>query len=977
MLATVKERLEDWLKVQTNEKAFLFYYNETWSAMLGYPSGHGQDKNINDHHFHWGYFIHAASFLEQYEPGWAAKWGEMIHLLIEDAASTNRNDTLFPFLRNFSPYAGHSWANGFATFPQGNDQESTSESMQFNSSLIHWGSVTGNDSIKNLGIYLYTTEQSAIEEYWFDQNERNFKSTQQYSLVSRVWGNSYDNGTFWTADIAASYGIEMYPIHGGSLYLGHDTTYSKKLWKEIEQNTGILKNEANDNLWHDIMWQYLSFTDPEKAIDLYDSYSDRNLKFGVTDALTYHWLHSMNALGNVDASITANHAVAAAFNKAGVITYVAQNYGTDSITVTYSTGFKLSVPPKTLATSRDLDVNGSLTSSFSEAYLGGSVDLELIVTEGNPSKIEFYNGVDLIGSKTQMPYSITVENLTAGKQYFYARIYEGTKFEISNLVPVTVGEQLPYSFEPIAIPGSFSAAHYDVFEGGNGNGIAYQDITVGNEGNFRTEEYVDAEKSGSQGSIVTNISSNEWLEYTVDVKQAGNYNLSFKYASGNTSGGGPFKIESDEIEVKNDIKVNYSGAWDAWTTKTVNNVPLKSGVQVLRFTFNEGELNLGRLTFTYVAGLTYSQPVAKAGENEIVVLPSNSIQLDGTGSSEPSNQTLIYEWTQVYGPSTLQFSDNTLAEPIVKTLKEGIYKIRLKVDNGTYSDVDEVYIISSNTNNVAPKVSISSPSNNSKFVESESLSISAFASDLNDRVTKVDLWINDILIGSAQEPYNWPWEPDSGKYKLVAIAYDSFGDSTISSTINVSVDPAPSCEGTSWNGDFKYLFSDDDNNPTITFIPTHSATGSPTCILYYGTDPGAMGGQGVKPNVPFRISASEGSKIYFYYTYSFQGGLENNNSGNKDTYVIGSCEEEPTNVKNISTDFELEYYPNPVRDFLHIELKQGISNISVFNSMGQQMQERQVKNTNFNLDMSTYASGLYWVNVFRNGQLKRILISKM
>ena len=141
----------------------------------------------------------------------------MIDLLIRDAASTNRNDSMFPFLRNFSPYAGHSWANGFASFPQGNDQESSSESMQFASSLIHWGSITNNDSIRDLGIYIYTTEQAAVENYWFDMYNRVFDSQQQYKLVSRVWGNSYDNGTFWTSDIAASYGIELYPIHGGSL----------------------------------------------------------------------------------------------------------------------------------------------------------------------------------------------------------------------------------------------------------------------------------------------------------------------------------------------------------------------------------------------------------------------------------------------------------------------------------------------------------------------------------------------------------------------------------------------------------------------------------------------------------------------------------------------------------------------------------------------------------------------------------------
>ncbi|MCT4624643.1 MAG: glycosyl hydrolase, partial [Schleiferiaceae bacterium] len=343
----VKDRLEDWLKVQSNEVAFLFYYNQSWTALLGYPAGHGQDININDHHFHWGYFIHAASFLEQFEPGWAQQWGGMIDLLVRDAASPNRNDNLFPFLRNFSPYAGHCWANGFASFPQGNDQESTSESMQFNSSLIHWGSVTGNDSIRDLGIYLYTTEQSAVEEYWFDQHQRNFGPNQQYSLVSRVWGNSYDNGTFWTNDIEASYGIELYPIHGGSLYLGHDTNYVNTLWNEIEQNTGILTNDPNVNLWHDVMWKYLSFIDPVKALALYDSYPNRSLKFGVSDAHTYHWLHGMDVLGVVDVSITSNHPLAAAFNNNGDITYVAQNYGNTSKVVNFSSGYSLTVPPHT------------------------------------------------------------------------------------------------------------------------------------------------------------------------------------------------------------------------------------------------------------------------------------------------------------------------------------------------------------------------------------------------------------------------------------------------------------------------------------------------------------------------------------------------------------------------------------------------------------------------------------------------------
>ena len=112
---------------------------------------------------------------------------------------------------------------------------------------IHWGSIIDNTQIRDLGIYLYTTEQSAIEEYWFDINNRTFKPGYGYSLASRLWGNGYDNQTFWTSDIAAAYGIELYPIHAGSLYLGHNQAYAQSLWNEITQNTGILSHQANDN----------------------------------------------------------------------------------------------------------------------------------------------------------------------------------------------------------------------------------------------------------------------------------------------------------------------------------------------------------------------------------------------------------------------------------------------------------------------------------------------------------------------------------------------------------------------------------------------------------------------------------------------------------------------------------------------------------------------------------------------------------
>jgi endoglucanase Acf2 len=966
--ATVQSRLEDWLKYNSGEVAFLFFYNSTWSAMLGYPAGHGQDNNINDHHFHWGYFIHAASFVEQFNPGWAAQWGDMINLLVRDAANDDRNDNMFPFLRNFSPYAGHCWANGFASFPQGNDQESTSESMQFNSSLIHWGEMIGNDSIRDLGIYLYTTEQTAIEEYWFDMYNRNFQSNQQYSLVSRVWGNSYDNGTFWTADIAASYGIELYPIHGGSLYLGQDTNYVHQLWNEIEQNTGILTNDPNVNLWHDIMWEYLAFVDAQKAINLYDSYPNRNLKFGVSDAQTYHWLHAMNVLGNVDATITANHPLAAAFNKNGSMIYVGQNYGNDSISVTFSDGYALAVPPHKLVTSLDIALNGNLTASFERAYPNGSIDLTATVNGGTATKIEFYDEDVFVAQLTQAPYVLTAGNLAVGRHNFYAKIYEGTNYVITNIVTVTVGEQLPFTGTPIAIPGVFYAADYDIFEGGNGNGIAYQDLSIANEGNYRMTEYVDAATVTNEGNTVGWIAAGEWLEYTVEVQQAGNYNLEFRYACGNNTGGGPLKIESDGIVVTSGITVSYTGNWTTWVTKTVNNVPLKSGKQVLRLQFDNGEMNIGKFTFTYVSLLTYNQPIANAGTNQIIVLPTSIATLDGTASSNGGGGNLTYNWTQIYGASVLNINNNQTAQPNISGLIEGVYLMELEVTNGNYTDIDEVYIISSLTNNVAPTVAILSPFDGAEYYEEEVINITALGSDLNDSIQKILFYANgDYLATATQAPYNTDWLPvAAGNYNLTAVAYDFNNDSTVSNVVNVDIVPAPPCNGTSWNGDFEYLFSDADNNPTITFIPSQTGVGSPTCILYYGTDPGNMPGYGVTPNVPYTINASEGQRVYFYYTYSFPNFGERNNSANKNSYVVGTCKVVTTKTKIERMD--LKYYPNPVTNILNIELPNGKNDIYVYDLTGKLLSVQTVSNSLFQYDMSAFPQGMYLITVINEGK---------
>jgi endoglucanase Acf2 len=827
MIATIKKRLEDWLSYEAGEVAFLFYYNEDWSAMIGYPAGHGQDSNINDHHFHWGYFIHAAAFMEQFEPGWANEWGDFVNYLVRDAASPNREDDVFPFLRNFSPYAGHCWANGFATFPQGNDQESTSESMQFNSSLIHWGTITGNDEIRDLGVYLYTTEQSAVEEYWFDMHERNFKADQKYGMISRVWGNSYDNGTFWTSDIEASYGIELYPMHAGSFYLGHNKDYLQKIWNELQANTGILStSDTNPNLWHDTIWKYLSFLDPEKAIELYDSYPDRVMKFGVSDAQTYHWLHSMNAMGTLKPEVRADYPIAAVFEKNGDLTYVAHNYTDNVLLVSFSDGYQLSVPANSLGTNKDFEVSAELKSSFTEAYADGSVDLTLVINSGNVSKVEFYDNGVLLGEDTSAPYTVKATNLTLGKHGMYAKVYDGVNFDVSNSLDIIVGEQLPFLGSPIAIPGSFEAGHYDKFEGGNGNGIAYIDVSSVNEGDFRTEDAVDVANVNGEGAVIGWISSGEWTEYTIDVEQEGFYNVDFRYASGNSNGGGPFNFEVNGIKISSDIYVNSTSNtnWDTYKTNTINTIPLYKGKQVLKLKFDSGEFNLGKLTFSRTGDLGYDAPYANAGENMVVVLPANSATLNGSLSSSTS-ASVSYLWEQVYGPTFVNFSNEKSISPDISNLEEGIYKFKLTVEIGGRIATSEVLAIVSQTGNTNPTVTLKSPLNNASFKKGDAVEIVALASDLEGEISKVEFYDGQTKLGEdLEKPFEFILNDASiGNHIITAKAYDETGSVGVSQEVTISINEVNFCEETfseSQQGSFSigYKTKFETNGETVTVI---------------------------------------------------------------------------------------------------------------------------------------------------------------
>ena len=72
----------------------------------------------------------------------------------------------------------------------------------------------------------------------------------------------------------------------------------------------------------------------------------------------------------------------------------------------------------------------------------------------------------------------------------------------------------------------------------------------------------------------------------------------------------------------------------------------------------------------------------------------------------------------------------------------------------------------------------------------------------------------------------------------------------------------------------------------------------------------------------------------------------------------------------------IQYYPNPVKNVLNINHTQSITSVSLYNMLGQKVQEVSVNATTAKIDMSKLSTGNYIARVMTNDQIKTIKIIK-
>lgn len=213
--------------------------------------------------------------------------------------------------------------------------------------------------------------------------------------------------------------------------------------------------------------------------------------------------------------------------------------------------------------------------------------------------IDLFVNDELVKTLTQAPYVAEYTPAEGGKYSIRAVVTatDGTQYERLSGFKV-YPPRTPYNGEK-EIPGVFEAEDFD----GGAELLSFHDSDNVNEGDindYRTDAGgVDFVK-GNGGCAIGYTAAGEWLEYSIDVKEAGTYSYEATVSCGSQAGSAVtisvLKDGNYSDLCKIDVPMIAENDWNTYKVLTGKfNTPLEAGKQILRITIDKPYINLDKI----------------------------------------------------------------------------------------------------------------------------------------------------------------------------------------------------------------------------------------------------------------------------------------------------------------------------------------------------------------------------------------------
>ncbi len=211
---------------------------------------------------------------------------------------------------------------------------------------------------------------------------------------------------------------------------------------------------------------------------------------------------------------------------------------------------------------------------------GQAATFSVVASGSSPLSYQWQKNSAAIAGATSPSYTTPPTALSDNGSTYRCVVSNTAGTATSNSASLSVSgsadPQSPYLGVPFAIPGRIEAEDFD----NGGEGVAYHDLDVANQGGAYRTSGVDLEASSVGNYNVGWMKAGEWLEYTVDVSAAGTYTIQTDVAAyGN---GGTFHIEFNGVDLTGTMTVPNTGGWQSWQTVSRSGVPINAGQQIMR-----------------------------------------------------------------------------------------------------------------------------------------------------------------------------------------------------------------------------------------------------------------------------------------------------------------------------------------------------------------------------------------------------------
>jgi Tol biopolymer transport system component len=217
------------------------------------------------------------------------------------------------------------------------------------------------------------------------------------------------------------------------------------------------------------------------------------------------------------------------------------------------------------------------------------------------------------------------------------------------------------------------------------------------------------------------------------------------------------------------------------------------------------------------------EPVSNAGNDTTLVLPGNTINLDGSLSSDPDNNITSYLWTKISGPSSFGITNANAVQAQAINLVQGVYLFELKVtDAGALSDRDTIQVT---------VITVNQPPacTNCKIVFVSDRDGNADIYSCNADGSNITRLTNDAAMDD--EP---AWSPDRSKIAFVSdrtgkseiYVMNADGSNVVRRTFSGSYSGSPT-----WSPDGKRIAYSTLNNGSANIWVVDAAGGSPSLLF--------------------------------------------------------------------------------------------------------------------------------------------------